>query len=89
MWGVRSCLAWSQTEGQKDRRTEGLTFGVYRFTSGETTSLVDVKAAWISIFPKETAFARFKKEIPDAVVAGRTAAYMHRIGDLFIRIEAY
>lgn len=66
-----------------DGRIEGLTFGVYRFTSGETTSLADVKAAWISIFPKETAFARFKKEIPDAVVAGGTAAYMHRIGDLY------
>lgn len=63
-------------------RIESLTFGIYRFTSGETTSLVDVKAAWMSIFPKETAFDRFKKEIPDAVVAGRTAAYAHRIGDL-------
>ncbi|MBK5211251.1 MAG: type IV toxin-antitoxin system AbiEi family antitoxin domain-containing protein [Coriobacteriia bacterium] len=66
-----------------DGRAENLTSGIYRFTAGETASLADIKAAWMSIFPKETAFDRFKKETPDAIVAGRTAAYVQRIGDLY------
>jgi hypothetical protein len=65
-----------------DGRIENLAFGIYRFTAGETTAFVGIKAAWLSLFPKETAFDRFKNKRPDAIVTGRTAAYINQIGDL-------
>lgn len=66
-----------------DGRIENLTTGVYRFVAGEETSHSDIKAYWMSVFPRELAFERLKKVPPDAVVAGRTAAYLHGIGDMY------
>ncbi|QRV01759.1 type IV toxin-antitoxin system AbiEi family antitoxin domain-containing protein [Arcanobacterium phocisimile] len=62
-------------------RVEELTYGVYQYVSGNQTSHADVKAAWLSVFPKETVYDRLNKPNFDAVISGRTAAYMHGVGD--------
>lgn len=62
-------------------RVEPVCYGVYRFIAGEESPLSDVKAAWLSAYPKETAAARFSTKPYDAVVAGRTAAHALGAGD--------
>lgn len=62
-------------------RVEELTYGVYQYVSGNQTSHADVKAAWLSVFPKETVYDRLNKPYFDAVISGRTAAYVHGVGD--------
>ena len=64
-------------------RAEMVCYGVYRFCVGAETEHVDIKAAWLSIFPKEKAYERLKARPYDAVVAGRTAAYLYGIGDFY------
>lgn len=66
-----------------DGRIEQLCYGTYRFTIGEETPSVAIKAAWLSSFPKEPAWERAKKDMPDAVVAGRTATVLHDAGDFY------
>ena len=56
--------------------------GVYRYMVGEETSYSYVKAAWLAAYPIPTAAERLKMRPFDAVVAGRTAAALHGIGDL-------
>lgn len=56
--------------------------GVYRYTVGEETCLAYVKAAWLAAYPVPTAAVRLRLRPFDAVVAGRTAAVLHGIGDL-------
>lgn len=63
------------------RRIEQAAYGVYRFVIGEETSLCAIKAAWLSIYPKKLAFERLNTLQIDAIAAGRTAAFMHGIGD--------
>ena len=53
-------------------RIESTSYGVYRMADGEETQHAATKAAWLSIFPKET-----------AIVTGRTAACLH--GDTELR----
>ncbi|WP_216395509.1 type IV toxin-antitoxin system AbiEi family antitoxin domain-containing protein [Arcanobacterium phocae] len=62
-------------------RVEELTYGVYQYVSGNQTSHADVKAAWLSVFPKETVYDRLNKPYFDAVISGGTAGYMHGVGD--------
>ncbi|WP_216452470.1 type IV toxin-antitoxin system AbiEi family antitoxin domain-containing protein [Arcanobacterium phocae] len=62
-------------------RVEELTYGVYQYVTGNQTSHADVKAAWLSVFPKETVYDRLNKPYFDAAISGRTAAYMHGVGD--------
>lgn len=64
-------------------RAEMLCYGVYRMTSGDETANPEIKAAWMSINPKEFVSERIKKRPRDAVVAGRTAAFMHGFGDFY------
>ncbi|MDO4290168.1 MAG: type IV toxin-antitoxin system AbiEi family antitoxin domain-containing protein [Eggerthellaceae bacterium] len=64
-------------------RVESVGYGVYCFAVGNETDSADVKAAWLSVYPKEFAFDRMKKKPYDAVVAERTAAAMHDIGDFY------
>lgn len=66
-----------------DGRIEQLCYGTYRFTIGEETPSAAIKAAWLSSFPQEPAWERAKKDIPDAVVAGRTATVLHGAGDFY------
>ena len=58
-------------------RIEPASYGVYRTADGEETTHASVKAAWLSLHPKLTAFERLRSRPRDAVVAGRTAACMH------------
>ena len=58
-------------------RIESVSYGVYRTAGGEETPHAAVKAAWLSLFPKKTAYDRLRTRPRDAVVAGRSAAVMH------------
>lgn len=58
-------------------RIEPASYGVYRMADGEETAHAPVKAAWLSLHPKLTAFERLRSRPHDAVVSGRTAACMH------------
>lgn len=62
-------------------RAEMVCYGVYRFTLGDETPELEIKAAWMSIYPKENASERLRKRPFDSVVAGRTAAAILGIGD--------
>lgn len=55
-------------------RVEPMCYGVYRFVAGSEPTNADLKAAWLSAFPKETAAERLAKRPFDAVVAAGTAA---------------
>ena len=90
-WGMFSsaqaqnaCVGRTQISRMlSDGRLEKCAPGIYRFTSGEETSFAEIKAYWLAAFPKETAFSRIQKTHPDAIVTGRTAAYMHQLGDMY------
>lgn len=64
-----------------DGRLELICYGVYRSTTGAETAHVDIKAAWLSLYPKETAFDRLGKAPLDAIATGRTAAALYSYGD--------
>lgn len=64
-------------------KVEPMGYGVYRFTAGAETGFAEIKAAWLLVYPKEFAYDRLRKRPYDAVVAGRTAAAMHDIGDFY------
>lgn len=61
---------------------EAMRRGVYRYTVGEETSHSYMKAAWLAAYPTPTAAERLRSRPLDAVVAARTAAALHGIGDL-------
>lgn len=61
---------------------EAMRRGVYRYTVGEETTYSYVKAAWLAAYPAFTVAERLRSRPLDAVVAGRTAAALHGIGDL-------
>lgn len=62
---------------------ESIDYGVYRFSSGYEASHADLKAAWLSLYPKKTAYERMAEQPFDAVVRGRTAAFLHDLGDFY------
>lgn len=62
---------------------ESVDYGVYRFSSGYEASHTDLKAAWLSLYPKKTAYERMTEQPLDAVVRGRTAAFLHDLGDFY------
>ena len=62
-------------------RVEPMCYGVYRFVAGSEPAHADLKAAWLSAFPKETAAERLAKKPFDAVVAAGTAAAALGAGD--------
>lgn len=55
-------------------RVEPICFGVYRFIAGAQPPQADLKAEWLSVFPKQKAAERLTLRPYDAVMAGRTAA---------------
>ena len=67
----------------KRRLVESVDYGVYRFSSGYEASHTDLKAAWLSLYPKKTAYERMAEQPLDAVVRGRTAAFLHDLGDFY------
>lgn len=62
-------------------RVEPMCYGVYRFVAGSEPEHADLKAAWLSVFPKETAAERLSKRPYDAVAAAETAAASLKAGD--------
>lgn len=56
-------------------RVEPICYGVYRFVAGAQPLQADLKAEWLSIFPKQTAAERLALRPYDAVLAGTTAAF--------------
>ena len=62
-------------------RVEPMCYGVYRFVAGDEPVHAGLKAAWLSIFPKETAAERLSKRPFDAVAAAGTAAAALGAGD--------
>ena len=64
-------------------KAEQLCYGVYRMTAGEETPSADIKAAWMSAHPHFFVSDRMKTSPYDAVVAGRTAAVLHSLGDFY------
>ena len=65
-------------------RAEPMCYGVYRFVAGSEPARADLKAAWLSAFPKETAAERLAKKPFDAVVAAETAAAALGAGDFHL-----
>ena len=62
-------------------QAEAICYGVYRFCMDAEPALVEVKAAWLSVYPALTVHERMTKRPHDAVLAGRTAAYALGAGD--------
>lgn len=69
--GVRRCQVSRMVASIK---VEPVCYGVYRFVDGAEPSQVEVKAQWLSVFPKLTAAERLSSKKHDAVLAGSTAA---------------
>ena len=84
-WGLfttAQALATGASRTQLSRlvargRIEPASYGVWRLADGEETPHAAVKAAWLSLYPRQTAYDRLRERPRDAVVAGRTAACMH------------
>ena len=62
-------------------RVERMLYGAYRFTSSAESENAEVKAAWLSVYPKKWAGDRLKAKPFDAVVAGTTAAFLLDAGN--------
>ena len=88
-WGMFTTAQAQQLGVQRNQisrmvdalRIEPTCYGVYRFIAGDEPSFSDLKAAWLSVFPKKTATVRFSEKPYDAVAAGRTAAYALNAGN--------
>ncbi len=61
---------------------ERVGHGVYRATSVPADRFQALKVAWVSVDPMLTAEERHRLPVPDAVVSGAAAAYLHGVGDL-------
>jgi predicted transcriptional regulator of viral defense system len=59
---------------------ERLAHGVYRLTGAPGGELDELRGAWLGLSPKLTAGDRLRH--PDAIVSFRSAARVHRLGDL-------
>jgi predicted transcriptional regulator of viral defense system len=65
-----------------DGHLERLGHGIYRHTAVPSDRLDRLRAAWLSINPKQTAEQRTVARSNDAVVSGATASYLLGLGDL-------
>jgi len=61
---------------------ERLGHGIYRHAAVPSDRLDGLRAAWLSINPKQTAEQRIMSRSHDAVVSGAAAAYLLGLGDL-------
>lgn len=60
---------------------ERMTHGVYRVVGAPATPLDSLRAAWVALDPARRASERLRDQAP-AVVSHRSAAAIHRLGDL-------
>lgn len=58
-------------------------YGVYRLATAPSSSLDDLRAAWLSTNPEVLAPERTAVLPPDAVIASAAAAMVHGIGDVY------
>ena len=65
----------------KAERIEPVTYGVYRYTSSAESENIEIKTAWLAVYPKRKAEDRLKARPFDAIVAGTTAAALLGAGD--------
>lgn len=79
----RTQLSRMLTDGRIEQRARG----TYFVANGTEAQHTGAKAAWISLFPKETAWERLGKRPFDAVATGRTAAAL--LGDTELHPEPY
>lgn len=75
------------TRMAQDGRIERAARGTWRVANGAEPEDLPVRAAWLSLFPKETAWQRLRKRPYDAVATGRTAAML--LGDEELHPEPY
>ncbi|OUP10054.1 type IV toxin-antitoxin system AbiEi family antitoxin domain-containing protein [Collinsella sp. An2] len=66
-----------------DGRIEPVAYGTYRVTTGVETAHAATKAAWLSLYPKKTAFERLSSQPYDAIASGRTASCLQGFGDFY------
>lgn len=65
----------------KTGRIEPISYGVYRYTSSAESDNIEIKAAWLAVYPKKKAENRLKARPFDAIAAGTTAAALLDAGD--------
>jgi len=68
---------------KQDGRLEHIASGVYRFAASGSDAFLDMKAAWLSTNPHTEAYNRLRIKPYDIVIAGRTAAALHQVGDFY------
>ena len=66
----------------EDRQLERVGRGVYRDTGAPPEQFEGLKAAWLSVNPKQAAYERIRLAPADAVVSGAAASYLLGLGDL-------
>ncbi len=67
----------------KNNSIERIRRGIYAFDDSGGDPNIDIKAAWMSLYPKQAASERLSNPHYDAIIAGRTAAALHKIGDFY------
>lgn len=72
-----------------DGRIEPMTRGTWHIASAPETEDLAIKAAWLSLFPKEPAWMRLQEQPYDAVIVGRTAAVLHGDNELYPQPYAF
>ncbi|OHU47225.1 hypothetical protein BKG82_26585 [Mycobacteroides chelonae] len=66
-----------------------LQHGVYRLAGVPNDTQADLKAAWLAIEPAVTAGERLENSDPGAIVSHRSAARVHRLGDIDADINEF
>jgi predicted transcriptional regulator of viral defense system len=74
---ARSTLLRREQSGALER----VRSGVYRLAGAPVSRLDDIRAAWLVSEPGMQAWERLA--VPDAIVGGAAAAWVHEIGDLY------
>lgn len=90
-WGLFSSAQAEGVELQRSEITrliknnsiERIRRGIYAIDDSGGDPNIDIKAAWMSLYPKQTASERLSDPHYDAIIAGRTAAALHKIGDFY------
>lgn len=67
----------------KNNSIEKIRRGIYAFDDSVGDPNINIKAAWMSLHPKQTASERLSNPHYDAIIAARTAAALHNIGDFY------
>jgi predicted transcriptional regulator of viral defense system len=65
-----------------DGQLERIGHGIYRDAGAPPEQFDGLKAAWLSVNPKQTAYERTQSRPTDAVVSGPAASYLLGLGDL-------